>query len=118
MDSFRGSEKSVRLGTFGPIGCDGAAGSMVRVNSEVSPLEPSLVMAGLRQLAEQLSLEYAGAVAPGRVLRLVFTTGRRLHRQGYLHADVVSVTKSSVRSDLSVLIGAGLSSDRMAAAVG
>ena len=118
MDSFRGTKKSVRLGTFGPIGQDDAAGSIVRVKSEVSPLEPSLVMAGLRQLAEQLTLEYAGAVAPGRVLRLVLTTGRRLHRQGYLHADVVSVTKSSVRSDLSVLIGAGLSSDRMAAAVG
>jgi hypothetical protein len=96
----------------------GRAGSIVRVKSEVSPLEPSLVTAGLRQLAEQLSLEYAGAVAPGRVLRLVFTTGRRLHRLGYRHTDVVSVTKSSVRSDLTVLIGAGLSSDRMAAAVG
>jgi hypothetical protein len=57
--------------------------------------------ARLRHLAEQLSLEYAGCVAPGRVLRLVFTTGHRLRHQGYACEDLLRVTKSRVHADLT-----------------
>lgn len=72
----------------------------------------------LRHLAEQLSLEYAGAVAPGRVLRLALTTGHRLRRQGYTSDDLLRLTKASVRADLTTLIGTNLSTANLALAAG
>ncbi|TCC20570.1 hypothetical protein [Kribbella sindirgiensis] len=82
----------------------------------VDPKDTVALQTRLRHLAEQLSLEYAGSVAPGRVLRLVFTTGHRLRRQGYGCEDLLRVTKSSVRADLTTLIGAGLSARSLATA--
>ncbi|WP_344196015.1 hypothetical protein [Kribbella karoonensis] len=63
-----------------------------------------------------MSLEYAGAVAPGRVLRLVLTTGHRLRRQGYTADHLLHVTKSAVRADLTTSIGTALSSGSLASA--
>lgn len=85
---------------------------MGEVMTHRNPLDVVTTQTGLRQLAEQLSLEYAGAVAPGRVLRLVLTTGHRLRRQGLSHDDLLRLTKSAVRADLATLIGASLSAGR------
>lgn len=87
---------------------------MTCVQTDSSPLNTLATSASLRHLAEQMSLEYAGAVAPGRVLRLVFTTGHRLRRQGYTADQLLRVTKSAVRADLITLIGAALSSGSLA----
>ncbi|HEY3513872.1 MAG TPA: hypothetical protein VGL36_32140 [Kribbella sp.] len=88
------------------------------MQTDSNPLTALVARAALRQLAEQLSLEYAGAVAPGRVLRLVLATGHRLRRQGYTADQVLSVTKSAVRADLTTLIGASLSSGSLTPAAG
>ena len=85
---------------------------MAEVMTDLNPLEAVTTQTSLRQLAEQMSLEYAGAVAPGRVLRLVLTTGHRLRRQGYPYEDLLRVTKSTVRANLTTLIGASLSAGR------
>ncbi|WP_433166833.1 hypothetical protein [Kribbella sp. CA-247076] len=67
-----------------------------------------LTQTSLRHLAEQLSLEYAGAVPASHIQRVVLTTGRRLHRRGYAGADLLRLAKLSVRAHLSTHIGATL----------
>ncbi|MEU8223688.1 hypothetical protein [Kribbella sp. NPDC048915] len=76
--------------------------------NDSNPLDALAARAGLRELAEQLSLEYAGAVAPGRVLSLVLTTGHRIRRQHPDWDDLLRVTKSAVRANLTTLIGTNL----------
>jgi hypothetical protein len=88
--------------------------SIHQVKTQPSPLDIATTQRRLRQLAEQLSLEYAGAVAPGRVLRLVLGTGRRLRSQGYVADDLLRITKSAVRTDLATLIGSALSARTLA----
>ena len=80
------------------------------MKTEPGPLDPSVTLTCLRHLAEQLSLEYAGAVAPGRVLSLVLTTGRHLRRQGYRRDDLLRLTKTTVRANLTTHIGTTLAS--------
>jgi hypothetical protein len=81
--------------------------------TDLSPLDAVTTQTSLRQLAEQLSLEYAGAIAPGRVFRLVLTTGHRLYRRGHAHEDLLRVTKATVRANLTTLIGASLAAGRV-----
>ncbi|MFI6674337.1 hypothetical protein [Kribbella sp. NPDC050470] len=71
-----------------------------------------MTRARLRHLAEQLAVEYAGAVAPHDVMRLVLSTARRLRLQGYDHDDLLRLTKASVRADLVTSIGATIAQAR------
>ena len=50
-------------------------------------------------------MEYAGAVVPGHVMRLVLSTGRRLQHRGYALDEVLRITKATVRADLITHIG-------------
>ncbi len=63
----------------------------------------------LRELAEQLACEYAGAVAPGRVMRLVATTATRLRRTGLTGDLLLQVTKTAARAALTALVADSLS---------
>ena len=56
------------------------------------------IRAGVRDLADRLTLEYAGAVPPGQVLALVFRAERSLGVRGRLPAATRS-TSASRRSD-------------------
>ena len=70
-----------------------------------NPATVPITRTRLRQLAEQFAVEYAGAVAPGRVMSLVFTTGRRLQLRGLDGDDLLLLTKLSVRIALVTIIG-------------
>jgi hypothetical protein len=87
------------------------------VTNEPNPLDGVAARTGLRHLAEQLSLEYAGAVAPGRVLRLVLTTGHRLRRHTRNSDDLIRATKSSVRAHLTTHIATSRAATRTPAPV-
>ena len=59
---------------------------------------PAEIRAGVRDLADRLTLEYAGAVPPGQVLALVFRTERSLGARGRLPAATrLDVCEQAVR---------------------
>ncbi|MFK4084904.1 hypothetical protein ACI2LF_12380 [Kribbella sp. NPDC020789] len=82
------------------------------MQNRTEPTAVPITRAHLRRLAEQLAIEYAGAVAPGQVMSLVFTTGRRLQRRGLDPEALLQLTKSSVRSRLTTVIGAAIAHGR------
>ncbi|MFI7063663.1 hypothetical protein ACIBL3_21945 [Kribbella sp. NPDC050124] len=82
------------------------------MDTVASPLDIPMSQARLRQLAEQLAVEYAGAVTPDRVLRLVLSTGRRLRLQGYNEDEVLRLTKASVRAEIVAWIGTAIARSR------
>jgi len=70
--------------------------------------------AQLRELAEQLACEYAGAVAPGYVMRLVASTALRLNRSGCSRDLLLPITRTTVHAKLVALVGGELSMRRLA----
>jgi hypothetical protein len=58
----------------------------------------------LRQLADQLACEYAGAVSPGTVLALVARTAHRLQRAGHHGDPMLRLTAASTRTELVGLV--------------
>lgn len=85
---------------------------------EQVPTELLTTRTRLRELAEQLACEYAGAVAPGRVMRLVATTAARLRRTGLRDEALLQLTKVAARAALAAQVGDALSRRTVASAVG
>ncbi len=71
-------------------------------------IEPFTTRARLRELAEQLACEYAGAAAPGHIMRLVAATAARLRRTGVRGDVLLHLTKDAVRTALAGQLGTTL----------
>lgn len=71
----------------------------------MAPMEAIRTQTCLRDLAERLVCEYAGALPPGRIMRLVPATASRLRLAGIRGGGLVESTEASVRAELTILVG-------------